>query len=386
MQPPQPGWSVPPISIEMVAQKKPDFCAPACAQMVLSVMGFTGEPPLSWQGSLNTMITAEPVDPNFPLGKPSRVAAAITCPPTPPEPPPGVRLNRYAEIRTATADEAASAVAAALVAYNTPTAVFVLGGSHWVVIFGGDGLGAPDDPSTFGICNLWLCNPDNGFYGGIPGGYPPDPPDAPGYLQETITYTAFVYSYFTAAAEYPDGNRYAIVCDARAAVTGLGQECSPITPPRDETIEAAIDAILRTPAGAALRERPRRKPRWVKTADGAAYYLAPFVRPDGYADVVRLDECGRYMGIAFRSPYVDLYQDEHVAALVSKTLRWSARSKSGLRIDDALFWHPSRESVTPYNPFYRVRSGNLSAFVSLGGRVVENLHDRLRGEPIVTAL
>src|SRR5579884_2972553 len=288
-------WSVPPVSIEMVAQKKPDFCAPACAQMLLSAMGYTGEPDLTWQGSLNRAITTNPVDPNFPIGKPSRVAAVITAPPAPPKLPVGVCRKRYIEIRTQTADEAASALAAALVAYETPAGVFVLAGSHWVVIYGGDGLGVPEDPTTFGICNLWLCNPDNGCYGGIPGGYPDPLPPKPDYLHETITYTDFVATYFTAATEYGDGRRYAIACDARAAATGLGQQRSPGAPAPDGTIEAAIDAIVLTPAGAALRERRRTKPRLVRTADGAAYYLVPFVRTDGYADILRLDERGRYM-------------------------------------------------------------------------------------------
>src|ERR1700738_2545049 len=207
-------WTVPPLGIELHAQTDNQYCAPACTQMILSVRGYQHEnPDTTWQSDLyQAILRATPAGSPMPLGDPVSVATIVTQPPqyVPHKPVP--RLNDYRAIRKRPPDEACAAVAYAL-AHGEPSAVLVLDGQHWVVVYGGEGQGRFGDPD-FRIDSFWMCNPDNGYYGGIPGGQPTPRPKGVCYIAEWVCYADFVYTYFTAASEYEDGHgQYGVVTD-----------------------------------------------------------------------------------------------------------------------------------------------------------------------------
>jgi hypothetical protein len=378
-----PTWNVEPIPIEHVSQFLGWYCAPACAQMLLSIMGYPNEPTGEWQFSLFESIVQNPSNSGLVFGSPDALAATITSPPPlPPANIPGPTPFPYNPIRKAAPDDACSAVATALVGLASPSAVFVRSGTHWVVIYGGDGHGDPQDPTTFSICNLRLCNPQNGAVNHIPGGGPVQ--NSPDFLDESITYPDFLKTYFTPAPAtiFPDGKSYAVVCDQRAMPGGLGPQCVEPAPADGGSTDIRIDAVVAKFADVHIAETHRGRARLVRRLDGeAAYYLIPFIRPDGYANVLRLDQTGRYLGMAYASPYTDMYRDAAVTRMVLEAFpRFAYNGEHAVRTSSDLFWAPCFESTTPYNPFYRVSSGPKNAYVSLGGAVVEDLHHPASGK------
>ena len=370
---------MPPLGIELHAQTGSEYCAPACAQMILSLRGYRNETPDgTWQYDLEFAIVHAPVASVVPLGDPLAVAYIVRKPPASPCPPIIIPqpLNDYAAIRKQTPDEACAAVAYALT-HSEPSAVLVLAGGHWVVIHGGEGQGTLGDPD-FRIDSFWMCNPDNGFYQGIPGDGPT--PTCENYIEECVCYADFVNTYFTPATYYSDC-QYAVVTDANATTQPFEAQPCP-KPSESNSIEDAIEAILRTPAGAPLEGLIRQRHRRVKRLDreDESYYLVPFLRDDGCANVLRLDEHGRHLGTALRLPYVNLHQDVGALKLLLHAFPRFAPGSGGLHPEMTLVWHPSRESTSPYNPFYRIKGSGEYAYVSLGGRSDTHLHELRSGE------
>jgi len=352
--------------------------------MIMSLRGFQGEPDPLWQYYLYEAIEGvHPPGVDIPIGNPLSVATVVTVPPVyvPVQPVPGPAPNPYAVTRTSTPNEACAAVADALLTYGEPSAVLVLAGGHWVVIYGGDGQGEPQDPA-FRIDSFWMCNPDNGYFGGIPGGEPTPRPEAVRYTQEWVCYADFVDTYFTPAPYYTDGlGQYAVATDANAKTQPFAARACPSLSPAD-SVAPAIEAFLETRAGARFAGTTQSRYRRVERLDreNAAYYLVPFVHRDGSADVLRFDTHGRHLGTAFGIPYGNLYQDTAAVRLVMESYSGCGERTSELHSDTTLVWHPSRESKSAYNPFYRVRSGDHTAYVSLGGLVVKDLHQLTSGE------
>jgi len=386
-------WNVV-LELEPQCQQKSNYCGAACVQMVLSTMGLRGLDPVRAQSAFYSSANVW----NGPgaYGRPVGVAATINRYNTGissylPVPP----VVEFREHRTPAPYEACATVVNALVDHNAASVVMVLGSTHWIVVHGGAGDGTPCDGSPYEIEVLLICNPDNGFFHGIPGGGT-EGATAPGFIDEWITYADFLYTYFSGCNDgappswgvpYADGRQFVIVTDDRARAQGdlrlpPAQGLAPSVSAAD-----ALAAFAKSPFAADLANAKHEKPLRVRRTDRDEeyYYLVPFALPDGIVRLVRLDSQGSYLGSASGHAEVRTFADpQWQLDLVSE---WAARHGKRsrydrLRADETLVWQPSVESASPYNVFRRVGDGAFTVYVSWGGSVMPALHDRQSGLPL----
>lgn len=384
------------LDLEPQCQQLSNYCAAACVQMVLSTMGLRGLDPLQAQPVFYSSTNAW----NGPgaFGRPAGVAATINrynvgerYPRVPP-------VMEFSEHRTPMPYQACSTVVNGLVEYGAASAVMVLGSTHWIVVYGAAGDGTPRDGSAFEIALLRMCNPDNGFFNGIPGGGTGGA-SAKGFIDEWITYADFLYTYFSGCNDnaqpswgvpYADGRQFVFVTDRRARARGhlrlpRAQDIALSVPP-----DEALAVFAKSPFAADLENAEHEKPLCVRRADRDAefYYLVPFALPHGVVRLVRLDSQGNFLGSA--SGHADWRAFADPARQIDFVRDWAGRRGNGLRpgddhlhADETLVWQPSIESASPYNVFRRVGNGALTVYVSWNGAVVPALHDRNTGRPLM---
>ncbi|GEM_PF-2993924 len=383
-----PPWRIPQLDMDQVSQVVGFFCAAACAEMILSTFGYRRTDPDTTQNWLNDAINAyidDHPESKFRIGSPEGLADALRAyvannPPVMPTP-------TYTVLRTCTATESCDLIVQGLYDDGAPSATLAYNGTHWVTVFGGDGPGVPGAPG-YGVDFLWVCNPADGLYSAIRGGTAKHAIEAEGFVTEHTKIADFLDTYLTPIQQdlqYDDGRNFVIVSKSTVTPRGLVLPRSDIPRSGNPYNEAAIDAeitlLLTTPLGAPQRSQTRGRSRLVTRLDKpGCYWLTPFVRDDGFADMVRVGPFGEYLGTAFKIPYISLYQDASAVELAVRILGSSLRFESSTAFSrTALVWRPCAESQTPYNPFYALASGDKTAFVSLGGRVVPNLHDLVVG-------
>jgi hypothetical protein len=240
-----------------------------------------------------------------------------------------------------------------------------------------------------------MCNPDNGFFHGIPGGGTGGA-SAPGFIDEWITYADFLYTYFSGCNDnatqswgvpYADGRQFVFVTDGRARARGdlrlpPAQGLAPSVSHGDP-----VAVFEKSPFAAGLENAKHEKPLHVRRADrdGEYYYLVPFVLPDGIVRLVRLDSQGNYLGSASGHADARMFADPEWQ--IDSVCKWAAPhgqrpGNDRLYADETLVWQPSVESASPYSVFRRVGNGALTVYVSWSGAVVPVLHDRNTGRPL----
>lgn len=381
--------------IDPVMQEMGNYCAAACAEMILASLGNRQHDPTALQSTVFDAIniwggpwmTGNPTGlamtiNTYNTGRPSDQLMALT----------GGVGSPSAEYRTArfrTPYEACATIVSALHETGMPSAVMVLGSTHWVVVHGACGDG--DLAGPFGIGSFFLCNPDNGYYGGAPGC---GKPKEPSFLLEEITYRTFLSTYLYGSNDghglsayfgYGDDAQFVIVTDSRAAPRAdLAlplpiQLVSPNVP--TDAVEKAIRSSFADDAHVVrdrfvvhlVRRTDRRRER---------YYLVPLELDDGTGEVLRFDERGRYLGRAFGTAadaraLIDIDPIARVIA-VARDEGWFA---AGLEISVEAIWNPDA-TASPYQPLFLLTAGDRTYFVSPAGNVFRTLQHRLTGEDL----
>lgn len=385
------GWKVC-LRITPAAQQFEWWCSAAAAEMVLST-GDSNAPPKAdddFQAELFRCIkNTPPSDPGAPpcqfgYGSPDGVVAALNRYATF-EPP-----RRFAHLRTDSARQSCAQIVAALGESRCAAAVLVFGGAHWVVVYGAAGQG---DPATgsYTIDALSFYNPDDGYFGGIPG-VPRDPGPVQSFAHEQLTYAAFVDAYFdvvgadsSGIAAYRDKRNFVIVTDAAAAEqTHLPAEPATLTYlPRQPIVQERVDRIRNDEP--TLFPGEQQAELYVDRVDtGSWYALVPFFDPQGNegrgsSSLMCVDMETSYMGGAFDIPG-KITSPNDAVAYVREYLGFGQRHE--LRVHKVL-WTPSRESASPFNPFYVIGTPQHARgpiYVSLDGRTVKrHLHGLATG-------
>ena len=362
-------WTVR-LDIELVSQFKSDYCGPACAQMVLSTMGLCGLNPqvqILFKTSINFYKGP------WLFGSPVGVACTINrynsgFPGAVPGPP----SKEYRVARTPTPYEAVATVVNALHRHAAASVVMVYGSTHWVVVFGAEGQGDPDGGS-YSIDNLWVCNPGDAKFGS----------DTIG-VRQRIPYAQFLSEYFDGCndertpnavtmREFGDGCEFVIVTDSRAVPHGKLQLPVPEVP--QFPVPPAIDIAQKVLAVQGHSDGTPLTPYLVQRIDrpDEHYYLVPFVR-DHTADIVRLDMHGTYLGTALDVGDLSALPGHDGRALEAGVAHNNAAPAK------TLVWAPSRESPSPYSPFFK--SADAEFVPVAGGLGFKKLHDRATGDAI----
>ncbi|HEY0394882.1 MAG TPA: hypothetical protein VGD01_10365 [Candidatus Elarobacter sp.] len=383
-----PPWKAPPITVEPVRQTAREWCSAACTEMILSTFGYTATIPADMQEDLGRIIDRSSND-QFDFGSPEGVAGALAQ--YPQDHPNSTPRPNYGVSRTARAIPSCETMVRALL-LKRPTAVIVFGGTHWIVVFAAEGTGDPAGGNGFGIDSITILNPADGFVRAIPGGTRRPPPARESFIEEHLPLTAFLDTYFhelNPDRKYSDDRNFVIVTDRSAVPTGVLR--APAQAPSDAQPAVTVDTIAARASNfrRSLLNDPSAgnapgKPRMVRRLGGAeSYWLVPFQRPDGFADMLRLDPRGGYLGSAFGLPYTDLHCDDDAIDIALAAVPIAV---DGPKIEPQgkpdLVWHPSRESRSPFNPFYELAAGGWTAYVSLGGRATACLHEDRPGTRI----
>lgn len=381
-------------AVDPVMQEMGNYCAAACAQMILASLGNRPSDPTAAQNRLFDSIVhwGGP----WVIGNPTGLSMTINTFNTGGASDRLIMLTggagspslEYRTARFATPYEACATIVSALYDRGMSSAVMVLGSTHWIVVHGACGDG--DLAGPFGIRSLFLCNPDNGYYGGVPG---VTKPAEPGFLLEEITYRAFLSTYFNGSNDghgspsnfgYGDDRQFVIVTDSRAAPrAGLALPLPiPLAGPdaANDAIENAVRSWLGDDARVvrhrlvihAVRRTDRRRDR---------YYLVPLALEDGTGEVLRFDERGRYLGRAFATAadaraLIDINPIQRLIAVAGEKGWFTDEVNIGVEA----IWDPAA-TASPYQPVFALTTrGDETYYVSLGGNVYRTLHDRLTGE------
>ena len=371
--------------MDSVGQVENDVCAAACVQMILSSMGLRNLDPrtqdVPFDGSIRSYHGP------WIKGNPVGIACTINRFNTGGSTPPNTASPRkkFTVYRTATPYEACSLIVDGLYRYSSPSAVMVIGSTHWIVVNGADGWGSPTEGRAYSLETLLMTNPDNGYYGGDPHRRNPS---QRGYRSERVTYADFLETYFTGCNDdnqtihiYGDGCEFVIVTDSRAKANELLllPPAELPVPPTIESINAAINTFMSSDIGRSMPgSRDGLPARVVKRGDRSHEYycLVPLRISNDTLNVVRLDLQGRYLGNAVFEGDTRTFGDDHPQLeLLDNPVRRSAAA-------DVLVWNPSAESASPYNPFFVNPDGGPGRIVSLTGDSFQELRSRVTGEAL----
>lgn len=369
-------------TIVPVAQEYQNFCAAASIQMILEGIGLTGlGPGAQYLFNQSINIFKSPLAIGNPLGVActiNRFNSGESGDPLHPSPP----SKEYRTLRSETPYDACALIVNSIKEFGSAAAVQVLGGNHWVVLYGANGDGDPMG-GRYTVDTLLLCNPDNGFFGDSP------KPGKLGFTLETYTYASFILTYFTGTyfptvicQELCDGRKFIIVADRRAVAKGdLAMPIPELlsgTPPVPAVPTAdSIEKLSRKASHDWIRTAEPRRSLLVKRLDRPDdyYYLHPYALKERGVNIVRLDRSGNYLGMC-SAPTADpaIFDDDMRLGLERAAEHLNAEFGGPRFAQDMLVWHPSVESTSPYRPFRVIRDGESRVFVSLEGEVTRQLH------------
>ena len=347
------------LKLDYAAQVKSYYCGPATMQMVLSSAKIPSTSiPMQqtlygsaeiWQGPLCFV---------NPLG--------LAC-----------TLNRFAappfegQFDVFSSDLpylAAVHIIDAIYADRSASAALVLPIMHWVTVFGAQTDIEPKAGAPYVIEALWLYDPASGT--------------ANGAAEEHVTYASWLYDTFTGAYAFPDP--FVVV----SAIERQPGSSRPPAPPSRRTQLAAPLANRMDPQGAIegarrgiaryglqddFADASPREPYLVQRIDRSFdfYFLVPFDHGDGTSSVARVDaSTGAYLGARLRQAGYRFHAFEDVLPALRDTSTDDIDfSSPGLTIHRTLVWRPSRESPSPYDPFYRLYTGVSEAYVDRNLRI-----------------
>ena len=292
---------------------------------------------------------------------------------------------------------------------KVPAIALISGRSHWIVVRGFEASAlpaGPDDP-TYSIISLDINNPSP------PVSASPPPPHAladecgsggdHGFADEHIAYGHWLSAYMTGVpvGSYW-GGKFVAVAKADAAPTRLGSSApaprklsGERVMPADKAREQAVAGLQeyglyeRATWGKSLSKTSPGNPILVQRLDrrDTFYYIVPMqvsrkivrvlvcvdARFGNYQQAARISEHGN----AFRGFNYDPKGAVH--KVVGKTLNFGRRGRLTIRKEafclyPTLVWRPSRESMSPYVPFFMVTVGNRRVYVRVDGQVFASLH------------
>jgi hypothetical protein len=353
------------VPITQYQQQSDTFCAPTCAEMVLSSLGVTPRDMPS-QSALNLLVevSSGPLNGGNPDGL---VNALRSC-------APATFTGTFDVTPARRPHRASDHVVQALYALDVPVPVMVEDCSHWVAVHGVDTDVVPTAEACYQIEAFWFHDPAD---------EPLIPPTGP---EHHVPYAEWLNTWLTGCTKFP--KPFIIVAGPVFAPTGtLCAEPPEQSPPNDELIDpsaatgCALDGLtsyglarygLANEDDAYTAEPPQLVERIDRNDDFS--YLVPLRRHDGTYTVVRVDaHDGAYLGAQFGRadfPYTEPQQfTVRLEGLAVTTDEFAVRLSQGtFEVHPRLVWRPSLES-SPYHPVYQVAAGDATVWADAHARL-----------------
>lgn len=347
-------------------QEQPRFCAPACAEMVLSSLGVS-ESIMPDQYTLNSAVVVVPGP--IRIGNPLGLASALEQY-TP-------RRGRFEPIMAGMPSTASGNIVDALYELGAAVPVIVHCCKHYVVVNGVDTNVQPAPGIPYQIEAFWYHDPSDAQTSLLA---PPNDPE------QHVTYQDWIRTWLTGCDKF--SKPFVIVTGPVSAAVGdflpesFGQSNSP---QHLIDLAAASKSARRGLKRYGLERYGLTKkgryewgiPRLVQRIDRVDefYYLVPLRRDDGLFTVVRVDAlAGAYLGAQFgRAEYRYVDRGQMTQQLADACIEWddgSSRLRLGTYdVHPTLVWRPSPTSPSPYHPLYQINVGGTTVYADCDARI-----------------